>query len=43
MSSVLFDVPGPKARARNNLLTVVATLVILAVSRVDPLDALRGG
>ena len=32
MSSVLFDVPGPKARARNNLLTVVATLVILAVS-----------
>lgn len=32
MSSVLFDVPGPKARARNNLLTVVATLIILAAT-----------
>lgn len=31
MSSVLFDVPGPKARVRHNLGTVVATIAALAV------------
>lgn len=32
MSSVLFDVPGPKARARHRILTVVAILAAAAVA-----------
>jgi glutamate transport system permease protein len=32
MSSVLFDVPGPRARARHNILTAVATLIFLALT-----------
>lgn len=31
MSSVLFDVPGPKAIARNRLIGILAVLVVLAV------------
>lgn len=31
MSSVLFDVPGPKARARNVVLNVVTTVVVLGI------------
>ncbi|CAA9239604.1 MAG: ABC transporter, permease protein (cluster 3, basic aa/glutamine/opines) [uncultured Acidimicrobiales bacterium] len=31
MSSVLYDVPGPRARLRNRLISVAATLVILAL------------
>jgi len=31
MSSVLYDVPGPRARLRNRLISVAATLLILAL------------
>ena len=31
MTSVLYDVPGPRARARNRMLTVVGGLVVLAL------------
>ena len=31
MSSVLYDIPGPRARARNRLLTVVGALVVLGL------------
>lgn len=31
MSSVLYDAPGPRARARNNILTVVFAVVIIGV------------
>ena len=31
MSSVLFDVPGPKARARNRVLSAITVLVVLAI------------
>ena len=30
--SVLFDAPGPKARARHNVLTAVGALLIVGVS-----------
>jgi glutamate transport system permease protein len=30
-ASVLFDVPGPRARRRNHMLTVVFTIVFLGV------------
>ena len=47
MTSVLYDVPGPKARARNRVLTavgavVVAGLVALAVWRLAVNDQLDG-
>lgn len=47
MTSVLYDVPGPKARARNRVLTavgalVVAGLVALAVWRLAANDQLDG-
>lgn len=32
MSTVLFDTPGPKARARNNILTIIGGVVILALT-----------
>lgn len=32
MSSVLFDIPGPKARARHRILTVVASLVLAGIA-----------
>lgn len=32
MSSVLFDVPGPKARARHNILTAAATVAFAALT-----------
>jgi glutamate transport system permease protein len=32
MSDVLFDVPGPKARARHNILTAVATVVLVGLT-----------
>lgn len=32
MSSVLFDVPGPKARARHNIMTAVAGVVLIGVT-----------
>ncbi|MCY0453350.1 hypothetical protein OVV62_25995, partial [Klebsiella pneumoniae] len=31
MSSVLFDVPGPRARRRNMILAVVTVVVVVAV------------
>lgn len=31
MSSLLFDVPGPKARSRNRVLSVITVLVVLAI------------
>jgi glutamate transport system permease protein len=31
MTSVLYDVPGPRARVRNRILAVVTTVVVLAV------------
>ncbi|MCZ2403998.1 amino acid ABC transporter permease [Paenarthrobacter sp. Z7-10] len=31
MSSLLFDVPGPKARSRNRVLSVLTVLVVLAI------------
>jgi len=32
VSSLLYDVPGPRARARNRLLTVVGALVVLGLA-----------
>jgi glutamate transport system permease protein len=31
MSAVLYDVPGPRARARNRILNVVVVLVLLGI------------
>ncbi|MER5394826.1 amino acid ABC transporter permease, partial [Saccharopolyspora sp. NPDC002686] len=31
MSSVLFDIPGPRARARNRLISIISTIVVLAL------------
>lgn len=31
MTAVLYDIPGPRARARNNILGVIGTLVVLGV------------
>jgi glutamate transport system permease protein len=31
MSTVLFDTPGPRARARHNILTIIAALIALAI------------
>ncbi|GAA4626014.1 amino acid ABC transporter permease [Actinoallomurus vinaceus] len=46
-ASVLFDAPGPKARLRNNILTLVAAIVILGiiyvvVARFDKEGQLQG-
>lgn len=46
-SSVLFDAPGPKARLRNNILTLVSAIVILGiiyvvVARFDKEGQLQG-
>ncbi|WP_252815435.1 amino acid ABC transporter permease [Actinoallomurus soli] len=46
-SSVLFDAPGPKARMRHNILTLISAIVILAIiyvviARLDKEGQLQG-
>ena len=31
MSSVLYDVPGPRAQRRNTILAVITTVVVVAI------------
>ena len=36
MSSVLYDVPGPKAIARNRILAVITALLVLCLLYTSP-------
>lgn len=43
MSTVLFDAPGPRARARHRLYTIIASLVILGIAGVAVWQLQRRG